>query len=100
MSTSTVRLLTGLVLIIHGIGHALAFFPALNFFSNENWHYRSWLVSSVLGDTTSRVVIIVLFAIPFLGFIASGLGVFGWLFIWKLWPQDGQLALPAASAVG
>ena len=87
MSTSTVRLLTGLVLIIHGIGHALAFFPALNIFSNENWHYRSWLLSSVLGDTTSRVVIIVLFAIPFLGFIASGLGVFGWLVPHDWWPR-------------
>lgn len=87
MSTSTVRLLTGLVLIIHGIGHALAFIPALNIFSNENWHYRSWLLNSVLGDTASRVVIIVLFAIPFLGFIASGLSVFSWLVPHDWWPR-------------
>jgi hypothetical protein len=87
MSTSTVRLVTGLVLIIHGIGHALAFFPALNIFSNEHWHYRSWLLNSVLSDSASRVIIIVLFAIPFIGFIASGLGVFSLLVPHDLWPR-------------
>ncbi len=87
MSASTIRLITGFVLIIHGIGHAMVFFPALNIFSNENWHYRSWLLNGVLGDTASRVIIIVLFAIPFLGFIASGLGVFNVLVPHDWWPK-------------
>ncbi len=87
MSTSTVRIMTGLVLIIHGIGHAMAFFPALNISSTENWHYRSWLLNSVLGDSTSRVIIIILFAIPFIGFIASGLGVFNVLVPHDWWPR-------------
>ena len=87
MSTSTVRLITGLVLIVHGIGHVLAFFPALNIFSTKKWHYRSWLLNSVLGDTPSRVIIIVLFAIPLIGFIASGLGVFNWLVPHDWWPR-------------
>ena len=79
MSTSTVRLVTGIVLIIHGIGHALAFIPALNIFSTEKWDYHSWLLNSLLNDTASRIVVIILFAIPLIGFIASGLGVFNWL---------------------
>ncbi|MCA9933173.1 MAG: hypothetical protein H6662_13860 [Ardenticatenaceae bacterium] len=87
MSTATVRLVTGLVLIIHGIGHAMAFVPALNIFSNENWHTRSWLLNSVLGDTASRVIIIVLFAIPLIGFIAAGMGVFNWVVPHEWWPR-------------
>ncbi|MCA9956160.1 MAG: hypothetical protein KC434_15630 [Anaerolineales bacterium] len=87
MSTSTVRIVTGLVLIVHGIGHAMAFFPALNIFSTEKWHYHSWLLNSTLGDTASRTFVIVLFAIPFLGFIASGLGIFNVLVPHEWWPK-------------
>ncbi len=87
MSASTVRLITGLILIIHGIGHALAFFPALNIFSTEKWHHHSWLLNSVLGDTPSRVLIIVLFSIPLIGFIGAGLGVFNWLVPQEWWPR-------------
>lgn len=87
MSTTTIRLITGLVLIIHGIGHAMAFIPALNLFGNEHWHYRSWLLSNMLGDTVSRVLIIILFAIPFFGFIAAGLGIFNVLIPHELWPK-------------
>ena len=86
MSTSTVRIITGFVLIVHGIGHALAFFPALNIFSTEKWHYRSWVLSG-MGDTTSRIVIMVLFGVVFVGFIAAGMGVFNWLVPHGMWQQ-------------
>ena len=85
MSTSTIRIITGLVLIIHGIGHAMAFLPALNIFSNEKWHYRSWLLSGFLGDTISRVLVIILFGAALIGFIASSLGLFGWLVPHSAW---------------
>jgi hypothetical protein len=87
MSTATVRLITGLVLIIHGIGQVMAFMPALNLFSNENWHHRSWLLAGVLGDNASRVIIIFLFGIAFIGFIAAGVGVFNWLVPHEWWPR-------------
>jgi len=85
MSTATIRIITGLVLIIHGIGHAMAFFPALDIFSNEKWHHRSWLLSGFLGDTVSRVLVIILFGAALIGFIASGLGLFGWLIPHTAW---------------
>ena len=40
MSTSTVRFITALVLIAHGIGYSLAFFPALNITKVDNWGRR------------------------------------------------------------
>ena len=85
MSASTIRIITGLVLIIHGIGHAMAFFPALNIFSNEKWHHRSWLLSGFLGDTVSRALVIILFGVALIGFIAAGLGLFGWLVPHSAW---------------
>ena len=86
MSTSTVRVITGFVLIFHGIGHALAFFPALNIFSTEKWHYRSWIFGG-MGDTMARVIIMVLFGAAFIGFIAAGMGVFNWLVPHSMWQQ-------------
>ena len=85
MSTSTIRIITGLILFIHGVGHAMAFFPALNIFSNEKWHYRSWLLSEFLGDTVSRVLVIILFGGALIGFIAASLGLFGWLIPHSAW---------------
>ena len=99
MSITTVRLITGLVLIVHGIGHTLAFFPALNITSTDKWHYHSWLLSGVLGDSASRVIIIILFAIPLLGFIASGLGVFS-LLIPHEWWQPLALVSAIVSLIG
>ena len=85
MSTSIIRIITCLVLIIHGIGHAMAFFPALNIFSTDKWHYRSWLLPGFLGDTVSRVLVMILFGAAFLGFITAGLGLFSWLVPHSAW---------------
>jgi hypothetical protein len=85
MSASTVRIITGLVLILHGIGHAMALFPALNIASTENWHYRSWLMTGLLGEPLSRVLVVILFGAAMIGFIAAGLGVFSWLVPHSAW---------------
>jgi len=87
MSTSTIRFVTGLLLIGHGIGHFMALMPALNLTSIENWHHRSWLLSGLLGDAVSRVIVIILFGIALIGFIAAGLGVFSWLVPHDSWPR-------------
>lgn len=94
MSESTIRIITGLVLFAHGIGHIMAILPALNLASTETWHYRSWLLSSILGDTLSRVLVIVLFGAALLGFIAAGMGLFGWLV-----PHSAWQTLAIASAI-
>ncbi|MEJ2601111.1 MAG: hypothetical protein P8Z00_22460 [Anaerolineales bacterium] len=85
MSISTLRIITGLVLIAHGIGHVMALFPALNISSTESWHHRSWLLSGFLGDAISRVLVVILFGAALIGFIAAGLGLFGWLVPHSAW---------------
>lgn len=86
MSTSTVRFIIGFVLIVHGIGYSMAFFPALDIFSTEKWHTRSWVFSG-LNDTASCVIIVILFGIVLIGFIAAGLSVFNWLVPHDLWQK-------------
>ena len=85
MSESTIRIITGLVFIVHGIGHIMAVLPALNISSTETCNYRSWLLSGILGDTLSRVLVIVLFGAAMIGFIAAGLGLFNWLVPHSAW---------------
>jgi hypothetical protein len=94
MSPTTLRIIIGLVLIVHGIGHAMAFFPALNIFSNESWHHRSWLLTPLIGDTASRVISMILFGAALLGFIGAGLGLFVWLV-----PHEWWRSLAVVSAV-
>ena len=85
MSPTTLRIIIGLVLLVHGIGHSMAFLPALNITSTENWHHRSWLLTPLIGDTASRVISIILFGAALLGFIAAALGLFCWLVPHELW---------------
>ena len=85
MSPTTLRIIIGLVLLVHGIGHIMAFLPALNITSTDNWHHRSWLLTPLIGDTASRVISIILFGAALLGFIAAGLGLFSWLVPHELW---------------
>jgi hypothetical protein len=63
----------------------MALLPALNIASTEKWNYRSWLLSGVIGETFSRVLVIILFGAAMIGFIASGMGLFGWLVPHSAW---------------
>lgn len=94
MSPTTLRIIIGLVLLVHGIGHIMAFFPALNISSTDTWHHRSWLLTPLIGDTASRVISLILFGAAFVGFIAAALGLFGWLV-----PDDLWRTLAVVSAV-
>jgi hypothetical protein len=85
MSASTLQTLTGLVLLVHGIGHVMALLPAFNISSSETWHYRSWLLTRIVGDKVSRFLVIVLYGAAMIGFIAAGLGVFNLIVPHSLW---------------
>jgi hypothetical protein len=85
MSPNLLRIIIGLILLAHGIGHSMAFLPALNISSTDKWHHRSWLLTPLVGDAASRVISIILFGAAFLGFIAAAFALFGWLVPHDLW---------------
>jgi hypothetical protein len=64
------RLVIGIVLILHGIGHALGL-VALTSLGSDSWHARSWL----FDDSTARAVSAVLWAVLLVAFVVAGLAL-------------------------
>ncbi len=78
MSNQTLRIIISLVLIAHGIGHWMGIMTAVGAIKTDNWHSRSWLLTDSLGDSTARIVALVLWIVAFIGFLAAGTGTLGW----------------------
>jgi hypothetical protein len=85
MSPTVLRTVIALVLFVHGIGHVMAFFPALGISSTETWHARSWLLTSVIGESASKVILVILFGAALLGFVGAALALMGWLVPHDIW---------------
>jgi len=93
MSPIILRILIAGVLAFHGVGYAMGIIPALQipFFQDQtgawakNWSSRSWLLTPLLGDTASRIISIILFAVPLIGFAGAALGVMDWLVPHEWW---------------
>jgi hypothetical protein len=94
-----IRIINAGVLAFHGVGHAMGIIPALQipFFQNQtgawaqNWSSHSWLL---MGDAISRILAIILFAVPLIGFLGAALGLMGWLV-----PHEWWRSLAIVSAV-
>jgi hypothetical protein len=93
MSPKTLQFLIPAVLIFHGIGHFVGVIPAAGWFSNQNWHARSWLLTNAVGDIPTRVISIVLWVLLGIGFILVGAGAWGWP---AMQPSWRSLAVPLA----
>jgi hypothetical protein len=94
MSPIVVRYIIAFVLFVHGIGHVMAFFPAFGISSTETWHARSWLLTNLIGESASRVILVILFGAALLGFVGAALALMGWLV-----PHDAWRTLSIVSAV-
>jgi hypothetical protein len=95
MSPILLRVIIAGVLAFHGVGHAMGIIPALqlHFFQNQtgtwaqNWSSHSRLLTPLLGETISRIIAIILFAVSLIGFVGSALGLMGWLVPHEWWRQ-------------
>lgn len=94
MSGTTLRILVGGVLFVHGIGQFMGVMPALRLVEVKGWNSHSWLLTPLLGDTASRIISIVLFLAALVGFVGAALGVIGWLV-----PHDAWRSLALIPAV-
>lgn len=102
MSPMILRIIIAGVLVFHGVGHAMGIIPALQipFFEGQtgawaqSWSSRSWLLTPLLGEMVSRIIAIILFAVPLIGFVGAALGLMGWLV-----PHEWWRSLAIVSAV-
>ena len=72
----------------------MAFFPAFGISSTETWHANSWLLNRFIGDSASKVILVILFGAALLGFVGAALAIMGWLI-----PYDAWRTLSIVSAV-
>jgi hypothetical protein len=94
MSVTTLRAIIAAVLFIHGVGHFMGVMPALRLVEITGWNSRSWLLNPLLGEGVARFISIILFVAALVGFLATALGVMGWLV-----PHDTWRTLALLSAV-
>jgi len=102
MSNTTLRIIIGAALSLHGLGHVMGAIPALRLFTVtesspamlKRWSSRSWLLTDPLGDSTARLICLVLFVAVLVCSIGAGLGLLGWLI-----PHGWWRTLAVVSAV-
>jgi len=74
------RIVLGIVLIAHGIGHSMGPIGAFKVATtNPGWNGDSWILTGVAGATAAQAVGLVLWAVALVGFVALGFVAFGWL---------------------
>jgi hypothetical protein len=74
------KLLIGIVLLAHGIGHSLGLLQMFKVATvNPEWHGDSWLLSGPIGVTGTQIVGGVLWLGAIVGFVGVAAVVVGWL---------------------
>jgi hypothetical protein len=88
------RIVIGLVLLAHGIGHSLGLLGMFKIASvNPAWNGDSWLLTGPAGPTVTQGVGVVLWTMSMIGFVALAGIVFGWL------PESWWVPLAVVSSV-
>jgi hypothetical protein len=70
------------VIMAHGIGHALFLAPCLGI-AQWGQSAQSWLLTGVLGDTLTRLVGSIVWLLAVAGFVAAGAGLLGQQAWWR-----------------
>ena len=73
------RFVIGLFLILHGLVHLWLFTLSqrlIEFKPEMGWSGKSWLLTDVFGDSTTRLLASTLFVVATVAFVASGVAIF------------------------
>jgi hypothetical protein len=85
MTPTTLRTIISIVFFFNGVGHVLGILPALGVSKMKNWSSHSWLLSKPLGESTARIISLILFVVVVACSIAAGLAVNAWLVPHAAW---------------
>jgi hypothetical protein len=93
------KIVIGLVLLGHGMGHSMGLMGLLNVAKpNPDWNGESWLLTGTAGATVTEIVGAVLWITALVGFTALAGVVVGWLPV--AWLQPLAIGASAASLAG
>ena len=88
------RIVIGLVLLGHGIGHSMGLLGMFKVATvNPAWNGDSWLLTGPAGSTVTNVIGVVVWTVSMVGFVALAAIVFGWL------PESWWVPLAVISSV-
>jgi hypothetical protein len=94
-----VKILVGVVLLAHGIGHSMGLLQTFKVATvNPGWQGDSWILTGVLGNTVTQAVGVSIWTLAMLGFAALAGVVIGWLP--ATWWQPLSIASAALSLAG
>jgi hypothetical protein len=82
MSSTTWRIILGVVVGVHGIGHVLFLVSCLGI-ADWTQSTRSWLLTNLLGDTVTRGIGSLLWLAALAGFLAVAVGIVGQSAWWR-----------------
>jgi hypothetical protein len=82
MSVGIWHIVLALVILAHGVGHALFLAPCLGI-ANWGQSAHSWLLTKPLGDTLTRVIGSLLWLAVVAGFVAAAVGILGQYAWWR-----------------
>lgn len=85
MSAQALRVLWVIVLVFHGVGHALGVLPAFGLTLSRTHAAGSWILADSSGVAGGRQVGYVLWVVTLVGSIAAGLALLGWLIPQSWW---------------
>jgi hypothetical protein len=93
------RIVIGLVLLAHGIGHSMGLLQLSKVASvNPQWHGDSWILTGLTGATATQAVGAVLWTAAIVGFTGLAGVVVGWLP--ASWWETLAISSAAVSLVG
>ena len=93
------KIVIGLVLLAHGIGHSMGLLQIFKVASvNPQWHGDSWILTGVAGASVTQAVGAILWTVAIVGFAAVAGVVVGWLP--AEWGQPLAIVSSVVSLVG
>ena len=93
------KLVIGLALLAHGIGHSMGILQVLKVATiNPQWNGDSWILTGAAGPTVAQTVGLILWSAALVGFALVAAIVFGWLP--EAWFATLAILSSAASLVG
>ena len=93
MSSSAIRIIMGIVILLHGIGHFMGVLAVLGIKISPNHSTHSWLLSGLLPKNILGLVCLLFSVAAILLFLTAGFGIFDWFDLQPYWQK---LALYAA----
>ena len=83
MSAGFWRIAVAIVILAHGLGHALFLAPCLGI-AQWGQSAQSWLLTRALGEFPTRVIGSLLWLGVIVGFVAAGVGLLGQRAWWRM----------------